>query len=290
MTLTREQVERYSRHIVLPEIGGKGQERLLNARVLVAGAGGLGSPAALYLAAAGVGTIGLADSDTVELSNLQRQIIHSSADVGRPKTESARARLQALNPDVKVFTHPERLASANILSVLEGYDFVVDGTDNFPTRYLINDACVLTGKPLSHGAIFRFEGQATTILPGEGPCYRCLYPEPPPQGLVPSCQQAGVLGTVAGVIGAIQASEAVKWILGQGSVLVGRLLVYDGMRCTFTEFKVERDSGCAVCGDHPSVKALIDYEEFCSAAEAGQRQSQPREGCGCAQAESFQPV
>lgn len=268
MALTRQQIERYSRHIVLPEIGGLGQERLLNARVLVVGAGGLGSPAALYLAAAGVGTIGLVDSDAVELSNLQRQIIHSTSDVGQPKTESARRRLEALNPDVQVVAHTERLTSGNIMGLLDSYDFVVDGSDNFATRYLVNDACFLAGKPLSHGAIFRFEGQATTIIPGQGPCYRCLYPEPPPAGLVPSCQQAGVLGAVAGVIGSVQASEAVKWILGSGTLLVGRLLLYDAFHATFREVRIERDRGCALCGDRPAIAELIDYEQFCGAGHA----------------------
>jgi len=268
MALTREQIDRYSRHILLPEIGGEGQERLLNARVLVAGAGGLGSPVALYLAAAGVGTIGLADSDSVELSNLQRQIVHSTFDVGHPKVESARRTLRGLNPDVQVPTHHERLTSGNIMGLLEGYDFVVDGTDNFATRYLINDACVLMGKPFSHGAILRFEGQATTIVPGEGPCYRCLYPEPPPQGLVPTCQQAGVLGAVAGVIGAIQACEAVKWILGEGSLLVGRLLLFDAYRCVFRELEAKRDEECVLCGNRPTITRLIDYEEFCGTGAA----------------------
>jgi len=263
MRLSDEQVERYSRHILLPEIGGAGQARLLQAKVLVAGAGGLGSPAALYLAAAGVGTLGIVDSDAVELSNLQRQIIHTEGDVGRPKTESAARRIRELNPDVQVIAHQQRLTSHNILGMLAGYDVVVDGTDNFAARYLINDACVLAGKPLSHGAVLRFEGQATTILPGRGPCYRCLFPEPPPPGVVPTCQDAGVLGAVAGVIGAIQASEAVKVILGIGEPLVGRLLTYDALGASFREVAVPRDPKCALCGEHPTVRELIDYEEFC---------------------------
>jgi adenylyltransferase/sulfurtransferase len=261
--LSDEQTERYSRHILLPEIGGRGQRRLLQAKVLVAGAGGLGSPAALYLAAAGVGAIGISDGDAVELSNLQRQILHSTSDLGRPKTRSAASRIQELNPGVQVIEHQERLSAHNALAVIRGYDFVVDGTDNFASRYLINNACVLAGKALSSGAIFRFEGQVTTIAPGRGPCYRCLYPEPPPAGLAPSCQEAGVLGAVAGVIGAIQAAEAIKWIVGGGEALVGRLLICDLLRATFREVRVQHDRNCAVCGDHPTVTELVDYEELC---------------------------
>jgi len=266
MALSEAQTERYSRHILLPEIGGRGQQRLLEAKVLVAGAGALGSPSALYLAAAGVGTIGVADSDAVELSNLQRQILHGTANLGQPKVESAARRMKDVNPDVEVVAHPVRLTSANILGILEHYDFVVDGTDNFATRYLINDACVLAGKGLAHGAIFRFEGQVTTIVPGRGPCYRCLYPEPPPPGLVPSCQEAGVLGAVAGVIGALQATEAIKWILGVGDLLVGRLVVVDALGARFREVKIQRDRNCALCGEHPTVTELIDYQEFCHPA------------------------
>ena len=264
MRLSEEQTERYSRNILLPEVGGRGQARLLAAKVLVAGAGGLGSPAALYLAAAGVGAIGIVDSDAVELSNLQRQILHGTSDVGRPKTGSAARRIRAINPEVQVITHRQRLTSGNILGVLGAYDFVVDGTDNFATRYLINDACVLAGKPLSHGAVLRFEGQITTVIPGEGPCYRCLYPEPPPPGLVPNCQQAGVLGAVAGVIGAMQAAEAIKWILGVGEPLVGRLVLFDALNASFREVKVQRDPNCALCGEHPTVTGLVDYDDFCS--------------------------
>lgn len=270
MALTEAQIERYSRHILLPEIGGAGQQRLLQAKVLVAGAGALGSPAALYLAAAGVGTIGIADSDAVELSNLQRQILHGTGDLGRPKVESAERRVREINPDVQVITHPVRLTSANILDLLEGYHFVVDGTDNFATRYLINDACVLAGKGLAHGAIFRFDGQVTTIVPGRGPCYRCLYPEPPPPGLVPSCQEAGVLGAVAGVIGALQVTEAIKFLLGAGDLLVGRLLVVDALSARFREVKIQRDPNCALCGEHPTITGLIDYEEFCHAGREEQ--------------------
>jgi thiazole biosynthesis adenylyltransferase ThiF len=269
VALTEEQIERYSRHILLPEIGGRGQQRLLEARVLVAGAGALGSPAALYLAAAGVGTIGIADSDAVELSNLQRQILHATSDIGRAKTESAAERLRGINPDVRVIPHRQRLTSQTIREVIEDYDFVVDGTDNFPTRYLINDACVLSGKPFAHGAIFRFDGQVTTIVPGRGPCYRCLYPEPPPPGLVPSCQEAGVVGAVAGVVGAMQANEAIKSVLGAGELLVGRLLIYDALHASFREVRFQRDPECALCGEHPTVTELIDYEAFCQVQPQG---------------------
>jgi len=260
VALTEEQIERYGRQIVLPEIGRQGQQRLLKAKVLVAGAGGLGSPVALYLAAAGVGTIGIADSDAVELSNLQRQVIHTTSDLGQPKAESAARSVRALNPDVEVVTHQQRLTSRNILGIIEGYDFVVDSTDNFPTHYLINDACVLAGKPFVCGAVFRFDGQVTTILPGQGPCYRCLYPEPPPPGLVPSSQEAGVVGAVVGVIGAIQANEAIKWVLGAGEFMVGRLLTYDALRASFREVKCQRDRNCALCGEAPTVTELIDCE------------------------------
>lgn len=261
MALTEEQIERYGRQIVLPEVGHQGQQRLVKAKVLVAGAGGLGSPVALYLAAAGIGTIGIADGDAVELSNLQRQIIHATSDLGRPKAESAARRVRALNPDVHVVTHRQRLISQNILAIVEGYDLVVDGTDNFPARYLINDGCVLAEKPFVHGAVFRFEGQATTILPGQGPCYRCIYPEPPPPGLLSSPEEAGVLGAVAGVIGAVQASEAIKWVLGQGELLVGRLLIYDALRASCREVKVQHDRNCVVCGDHPTITELIEYDQ-----------------------------
>jgi molybdopterin/thiamine biosynthesis adenylyltransferase len=261
--LSDEQTERYSGNILLPEVGERGQTRLLGAKVLVAGAGGLGSPAALYLAAAGVGTIGIADSDAVELSNLQRQILHGTSDVGRPKTGSAARRIRAVNPEVQVITHRQRLTSRNILDVIGGYDFVVDGTDNFATRYLINDACVMANKPLSHGAVLRFEGQITTIVPRQGPCYRCLYPEPPPPGLVPNCQQAGVLNAVAGVIGAMQAAEAIKWIVGAGEPLVGRLVLFDALNASFREVAIRRDPRCALCGERPTVTEPIDYDEFC---------------------------
>jgi molybdopterin/thiamine biosynthesis adenylyltransferase len=260
---TEAQIERYSRHILLQEVGGAGQHKLLDSRVLIVGAGGLGSPVGLYLAAAGVGTIGLVDSDFVDLSNLQRQILHATADVGRPKCLSGRDTMVALNPDVRVVPHHFRLTADNVLDVIADYDIVVDGADNFPTRYLANDACVIAGKPLSHAGILRFEGHVTTIVPGGGPCYRCLYPEPPPPGLVPSCQEAGILGAVAGIIGSIQAAEVLKLLLGIGDPLVGRLLVFDGLDMTFRTISMPRRPNCPVCGDRPTIVAPIDYEEFC---------------------------
>lgn len=259
---TEEQIKRYSRHIILQQVGGKGQRKLLASKVLLIGAGGLGSPAALYLAAAGVGTIGLVDYDTVDLSNLQRQILHRTADLGRPKIDSATDTIRALNPDVKVVPYPVRLSSENILDIIADYDVVVDGTDNFPTRYLVNDACVMKGKPNVHGSIFLFEGQATTFLPGKG-CYRCLYPAPPPPGMVPSCQEAGVLGVLPGIVGSIQAVEAIKLILGIGESLAGRLLLFDALSMEFRQLKIRRSPNCPVCGEHPTVTQLIDYEEFC---------------------------
>jgi len=268
-SFTEEQIERYSRHIILPEVGGEGQRKLLRARVLVVGAGGLGSPVALYLAAAGVGAIGMVDSDTVELSNLQRQVLHTTADLGVSKALSAKATMEAINPDCVVTPHQLRLTAQNVLEVIAGYDLVVDGSDNFPTRYLVNDACVIAGKPLSHAGILRFEGQVTTILPGKGPCYRCLYPEPPPPGLVPSCQQAGVLGATAGVMGTIQSTEVLKLILGVGEPLVGRLLLYDGLEMAFRIVRVLRQPDCPVCGEHPTITAPIDYEEFCGVTPMG---------------------
>jgi adenylyltransferase/sulfurtransferase len=263
MALSDNQIERYSRQIILPNVGGKGQEKLLKAKVLIIGAGGLGSPCALYLASAGIGKIGIADSDKVELNNLQRQIIHSTQEVGRHKVESAENRINAINPEVDVIAHKLRLTSENILEVLKDYDIIVDGSDNFPTRYLVNDACVLSKKPLSHGGIFRFDGQALTILPGESACYRCLFPEPPPPGLVPSCQEAGILGAVAGVIGTIQANEVLKYILGLGNLLAGKLLIFNALESSFRQVKVPRDSKCPVCGENPTITKLIDYEEFC---------------------------
>ena len=266
--LSDQEVQRYSRHLILPEVGLEGQKRLKAARVLCIGAGGLGSPAALYLAAAGVGTLGLVDFDAVDASNLQRQIIHGTPDVGRPKLRSATDRLTALNPEVRIESHDTALTSRNALDVLREYDVILDGTDNFPTRYLVNDACVLLGKPNAYGSIFRFEGQASVFAVKGGPCYRCLYPEPPPPGLVPSCAEGGVLGVLPGVIGTIQATETIKLILGSGETLVGRLLLYDAWRMRFREVKLRRDPDCPVCGDAPTIHALIDYEQFCGVAPA----------------------
>ncbi len=264
MKLREDQIERYSRQIILPSVGGKGQEKLLNAKVLIIGAGGLGSPSALYLASAGIGKIGIVDSDKVELNNLQRQILHSTDNVGTPKVESAKKRLNSTNPDVDVTVYNIRLTSENIIDVIKDYDIIVDGSDNFPTRYLVNDACVLSKKPFSHGGIFRFDGQAITILPGESACYRCLFPEPPPPGLVPSCQEAGILGAVAGIIGTIQANEVLKYILGIGNLLTGKLLVFNALDSSFRQVKVPKDPKCPVCGEKPTVTKLIDYKEFCS--------------------------
>ena len=248
---------------MIPHIGGKGQEKLLNARVLVIGAGGLGSPVSLYLAAAGIGKIGIVDSDKVELNNLQRQIMHSTENVGKPKVESGKERIREINPDVEVTPYNLRLTSENILDIVKDYDIILDGSDNFPTRYLVNDACVLSKKPLSHGGIFRYDGQAMTIIPGKGPCYRCLFAEPPPPGAMPSCQEAGILGAVAGVIGVIQASEVLKFILGIGELLVGRLLVFNALDSSFRTVKVRKNKDCPICGENPTIKKLIDYEEFC---------------------------
>jgi len=264
MKLTDAQIERYSRQLILPNIGGKGQEKILNAKVLVIGAGGLGSPVSLYLASAGVGKIGIVDSDKVELNNLQRQIVHSTDTVGTPKVESAKKRLNAINPEIEIISHNLRITSANIMEIIKDYDIVVDGSDNFPTRFLVNDACVLSKKPLSHGGIFRFDGQAITILPGESACYRCLFSEPPPPGLVPSCQEAGILGVVAGIIGTIQANEVLKYILGVGELLTGKLLVFNALDSSFRQVKVPKDPDCPVCGKNPTVTKLIDYELFCS--------------------------
>jgi adenylyltransferase/sulfurtransferase len=263
MNLREDQIERYSRQIILPNIGGKGQEKLLNAKVLIIGAGGLGSPCALYLAAAGIGTIGIVDSDKVELNNLQRQILHSTPEVGRAKVASAQARLNAINPDIKVIPYHTRLTSKNILDIIKDYDIIVDGSDNFPTRYLVNDACVLAQKPLSHGGIFRFDGQTFTILPGKSACYRCLFPEPPPPGLVPGCQEAGILGAVAGVIGTLQANEVCKYILGIGNLLAGKLLVFNALDSSFRQVKIPQDPKCPICSEYSTINHLIDYEEFC---------------------------
>ncbi|MGM0559422.1 MAG: molybdopterin-synthase adenylyltransferase MoeB [Myxococcota bacterium] len=265
-SLSDSQLTRYSRHLIIPEIGEKGQQKLLDSKVLMMGAGGLGSPAALYLAAAGVGKLGIIDSDVVDRSNLQRQVLHTDDRVGEPKVESARQTINALNPDVDVEMFNARLTSENIMSVLEGYDLVVDGGDNFPTRYLINDACVKLGIPNVHGSVYRFEGQVTSFVPKEGPCYRCLYPEPPPPEFAPSCQEAGVLGVLPGVIGLLQAIEVIKHLLDIGAPLTGRLLTFDGLHTEFRELKLQRDPDCPVCGDHmdPEDIEFIDYEQFCA--------------------------
>ena len=261
--LSADEIKRYSRHLILPEVGMDGQRALKAARVLCIGAGGLGSPAAMYLAAAGVGTLGLVDFDVVDTSNLQRQLLHGTTDVGRPKLDSARDRLNDLNPNIHVETYETALSSENALELFEPYDVILDGTDNFPTRYLVNDACVLLGKPNAYGSIFRFEGQASVFAAKDGPCYRCLYPEPPPPGLVPSCAEGGVLGVLPGIIGTIQATEAIKLILGKGDALIGRFLIFDALRMKFRELKLRKDPDCPVCGEHPTVTQLIDYEQFC---------------------------
>lgn len=260
---TEEQINRYSRHIILSEVGGKGQRKLLDSKVFLVGAGGLGSPAAYYLAAVGVGKIGIADNDTVDFSNLQRQILHATKDVNYSKALSAKETLEGLNPDVEVVPYLDRLTSENIIDIIKDYDVILDGSDNFPTRYLVNDACVLVGKPLSHGSIFRFEGQVTTILPGKSPCYRCIFEIPPPPELVPSCQEAGVLGVLPGVIGSIQATEVIKLILGKGKLLQGELLLYDSLAMDFKRLKLKRNPDCPICGENPTIKELIDYEQFC---------------------------
>src|SRR3982750_1119547 len=266
--LTREEIQRYSRHLIMPEVGVDGQRRLKAARVLCVGAGGLGAPASMYLAAAGVGTLGLVDFEAVDASNLHRQVIYDTTDVGKRKLDAARDRLTAMNPSVKVVTHEIALTSKNALDVLKDYDIILDGTDNFQTRYLVNDACVLLGKPNAYGSIFRFDGQASVFAVKGGPCYRCLYPEPPPPGLVPSCAEGGVLGVLPGVIGVIQATEAIKLIAGIGEPLVGRFLIYDALRMRFRELKLRKDPDCPVCGTHPTVTKLIDYEQFCGIAPA----------------------
>src|ERR1700738_4776733 len=262
-SLSKVEVLRYSRHLIMPEVGMEGQLKLKQAKVLLIGAGGLGAPLGLYLAGAGVGRIGLVDFDSVDHTNLQRQILFGTSDVGRPKIEAASARLRNLNPEIQVDQFETRLTSENALDLMRDYDIVVDGTDNFPTRYLVNDACVLLGKPNVYGSIFRFEGQATVFAYQGGPCYRCLYPEPPPPGLVPSCAEGGVLGILPGTIGLIQATEAVKLILGKGEPLVGRLLLYDALAMRFRELKLRKNPECPVCGAHPTITKLIDYQEFC---------------------------
>jgi molybdopterin/thiamine biosynthesis adenylyltransferase/rhodanese-related sulfurtransferase len=272
--LTKDEVLRYSRHLIMPEVGMEGQLRLKQARVLCVGAGGLGSPLALYLAAAGVGRLGIVDFDVVDFTNLQRQVIHGTGDVGRSKLQSARETIQDINPHVEVDLYETRLTSDNALDIFRDYDIVADGTDNFATRYLVNDACVLLGKPNVYGSIFRFEGQASVFYAKEGPCYRCLYPEPPPPGLVPSCAEGGVLGVLPGIIGCIQALETLKLILGKGAPLIGRLLLFDALQMQFRELKLRKNPDCPVCGEHPTIHELIDYEEFCG-IRGGESMQQP---------------
>jgi molybdopterin/thiamine biosynthesis adenylyltransferase/rhodanese-related sulfurtransferase len=261
--LSKEEIQRYSRHLIMPEVGMEGQLKLKRARVLTIGTGGLGAPLGLYLAAAGVGHLGLVDFDVVDASNLQRQVTFTTADVGKPKSEAAKARLSALNPSIEIVSYETRLTSENALDLFRDYDIIVDGTDNFPTRFLVNDACVLLGKPNVYGSIFRFEGQATVFGYPDGPCYRCLYPEPPPPGLVPSCAEGGVLGVLPGIVGSIQAMETIKLILGTGEPLVGRLLLFDALAMRFRELKLKKNPDCAICGNHRTITKLIDYEEFC---------------------------
>ena len=272
--LSNEEIARYSRHLIMPEVALDGQKKLKQARVLTIGAGGLGAPLAMYLAAAGVGTLGIVDFDVVDESNLQRQIIHGTSDVGRPKMESARDRINDINPNVNVEGFEEPLSSENALDIFKDFDIIVDGTDNFPTRYLVNDASVLLGKPNVYGSIFRFEGQASVFYAEEGPCYRCLYPEPPPPGLVPSCAEGGVLGILPAAIGTIQATETVKLILGIGEPLIGRLLLYDALGMSFREMKLRKDPNCPVCGDNPTVTELIDYQEFCGIPQAAAQEQE----------------
>ncbi len=260
MALSEEQIERYSRHIILKQVGGKGQEKLLSGKVLIIGAGGLGSPAALYLAAAGVGTIGIVDFDKVDLTNLQRQIIHFTKDLNKEKVVSAKEKMEAINPDVKVKVHQLLLDSSNILDIIKDYDFIIDGTDNFPVKFLINDACVMQKKPFSHGGILRFEGQTFTHTPGNA-CYRCLFKEPPPKNAVPTCSQAGILGAVAGMLGTVQAAEALKYLIGIGDLLKNRLLIFDALKMEYRTVKIKKSKTCPICGDKPTIKKLIDYEQ-----------------------------
>lgn len=263
MNFSNEQLERYSRHIILKEVGAKGQKKLLESKVLIIGTGGLGAPAAMFLAAAGIGTIGLVDFDSVELSNLQRQIIHQTKDVGKAKVISGKETIQEMNPDVNVVTYEERISSANIMDIIrdKDYDFVIDGTDNFPAKFLINDACVLTKTPFSHAGIIRFQGQTMTVVPGEGPCYRCIFVSPPPADAVPTCKQAGVLGVMGGIIGTIQATEAIKYVLGVGELLNGYLLIFDALQMDFRKIKLPHNEKCQICGDNPTIKELIDYDQ-----------------------------
>jgi molybdopterin/thiamine biosynthesis adenylyltransferase/rhodanese-related sulfurtransferase len=277
VALTPPEIQRYARHLIMPEVAMAGQQRLKAAKVLCIGTGGLGSPLSLYLAAAGVGTLGLADFDVVDVSNLQRQIIHFTGDVGRPKIASAEEKLKAINPDLTIVRHEHSVDSSNALALFAPYDVIVDGTDNFPTRYLVNDACVLLGKPNVYGSIFRFDGQATVFFPPHGPCYRCLYPEPPPPDLVPNCAEGGVLGILPGLIGVVQATETVKLILGTGRSLMGRLLLYDALEMTFRELKVRKNPSCPICGSNPIIRELIDYQQFCGIRGA---ESAPPGGSG----------
>lgn len=275
--LSKEEILRYSRHLIMPEVGLEGQMRLKDASILLIGAGGLGSPLGVYLAAAGIGRLGLVDFDKVDFTNLQRQIIHGTKDVGRLKVDSAKERIQEINPEVQVSTFNTRLSRENIMGLVKDYDIVIDGTDNFPTRYLVNDACVFQKKPNIYGSIFRFEGQATVFKPFEGPCYRCLYPEPPPPGMVPSCAEGGVLGVLPGIIGLIQATEAIKLIIRKGESLVGRLLIYDALKMSFREVKLRRDPSCPVCGEDPTIQSLIDYEQFCGITRGGEAKAEQSE-------------
>jgi sulfur-carrier protein adenylyltransferase/sulfurtransferase len=274
-SFTPDQAQRYSRHLLIPEVGDEGQQKLLKSKVLLIGAGGLGSPAAFYLASAGVGTLGIVDSDVVDLTNLQRQILHTTERIGESKVSSAKQTLEALNPDVKIVGYEERLSAANIDRIIEGYDVVIDGADNFPTRYLLNDASVKHRIPVVHGSIFRFEGQVTVFKPFEGPCYRCLFPEPPPAELAPSCAEAGVLGVLPGVIGSIQATEAIKLLLEIGDPLVGRYLLYDALEGSFREVRLRRDPECPMCGEHPTITDYIDYEGFCASPAEWRAQHAP---------------
>ena len=273
MPLSQDEMKRYSRHLMMPEVGLKGQERLKAASVLIIGTGGLGSPSSLYLAAAGVGRIGLVDFDKVDYSNLQRQVLYSTSDVGKPKIQVAKERLQATNPEIKIETYETRLSSENAMELFRNYDIIIDGTDNFPTRYLTNDACVLLGKPNVYGSIFRFEGQASVFDAKRGPCYRCLYPEPPPPGLVPSCAEGGVLGVLPGLVGVIQATEAIKLILGESDVLIGRLLLVNALKMQFREVKLRKNEECPLCGKHRTIHHLIDYNQFCGVVPENQQQA-----------------
>ena len=269
MAMTDEQIERYSRHIILKEVGAKGQKKLLNGSVLIIGAGGLGAPAALYLAAAGVGHIGIVDADEVDLSNLQRQVIHATADIGKAKVKSAKESMEAINPDVKVSTYRMFVDSTNVRELIREYDFIIDGTANFPAKFLINDACVLEKKPFSHAGIIRFQGQLMTYVPGEGPCYRCVFKNPPPKDAVPTCKQAGVIGAMAGTIGTLQEMEAIKYLIGKGDLLTGKLLTYDALKMEFRKINLKKDCNCAVCGEHPTILEPIDYEQVVCEETAG---------------------